>query len=274
MLYLGSIIIQQSDGMSYDLDECGFRVISFDPPQTAFNHSFTTIYNNKPTLTQTVVNQATIPLTLMIKACDYEDYELQVIKLKKVFSSFKPFYVINSRVPYIRYKVLAQAFDIKRLNNFYYSQTITINLLTVDGCGESVGLTSNQSFVNDLNSWGFGENIPSTELSYHFTQNSFTFWNLGNIPLMADSHPVLMKIKANANNLEIINHTTGQTWQLNKQISKDKELDITGMKPIYDGNNVFSNTNHSYLDFEVGSNQIEIKNASDLDITFETRFYY
>lgn len=271
---MASIIIQQSDGTTYDLDEHDFKVISFDPPQTAFNHSFQTIYDYKPTLTQTIVNQATIPLVLMIRANDWEDYELQVIKLKKIFSSFKPFYVINSRIPYLRYKVVAQAFEIKRLSNFYFSQNLTINLEMIDGCAETVGLTSDQTFINDLSSWGYGENMPTTPLNYTFDSNSFSFWNLGNIPLRAESHSVLIRFKGNANDLKIINHTTGQEWELKKQISKDKELDITGMKPVYDNSNVFADTNHAYLDFEVGENKIEIQNANDFKATFETRFYY
>lgn len=271
---LASIIVQQTDGASYDLDDCDFKVISFDPPNTAYNHSFQTIYTDKPTLTQTAINQATIPLVLMIRANDYEDYELQVMKIRKIFSSFKPFYVINSRVPYIRYKVVAQSFDIKRLSNFYFSQNLTINLNMIDGCGETVGLTTDNTFVNELNSWGFGENVPSTPLTYKFSSNTFSFWNLGNFPLRADSRPVMIRFNGNANNLAIINHTTGQEWQLNQSISSDKELLISGMKPVYDGNNVFSSTNHAYLDFETGENKIEIQNANDFNITFETRFYF
>lgn len=272
--YLASIIVQQTDGTSYDLDDCDFKVISFDPPNTAYNHSFQMIYTDRPTLTQTAINQATIPLVLMIRANDYEDYELQVMKIRKIFSSFKPFYVVNSRVPYIRYKVVAQSFDIERLSNFYFSQNLTINLDMIDGCGETVGLTTDNTFVNDLNSWGFGENIPSTPLTYKFSDSTFSFWNLGNFPLKADSRPVMIRFNGNANNLAIINHTTGQEWQLNQSISSDKELLISGMKPVYDGNNVFSSTNHAYLDFETGENKIEIQNASDFNITFETRFYF
>lgn len=271
---MASIIVQQSDGTNYDLDDCGFKVISFDPPNTAYNHASQTIYADRPTLTQTTINQATIPLVLMIKANDYEDYELQVMKLRKVFSSFKPFYVINSRVPYIRYKVVAQAFEIKRLSNFYFSQNLTINLVMVDGCSETVGITSDDTFVDDLSSWGFGENIPTTPLKYQFKEKMFSFWNLGNFDLKADSRPVLIRFKGSANNLKIINHTTNQEWQLNQNISGDKELLISGMKPVYDGNNVFKNTNHAYLDFVSGENQIEIQNAGDFTITFETRFYY
>lgn len=274
MELLPSIIVQQSDGTSYDLDDCDFKVISFDPPQLAYNQSFQQIYDDKPILSQTTIQQATIPLTLMVRAHDFEDYELQVVKLRKVFSSFEPFYVINSRIPYIRYKVVAQGFDIKRLNNFYFSQNITINLLMVDGCGETVGMTSDDSFINDLSSWGYGENAPNTPLKYSFNSNSFSFWNLGNIPLKADSRPVLIKFKGNANNLIIKNDTTNQTWQLNSQITSDKELDITGMKPVYNGSNLFANTNHAYLDFAVGENKIEVQNASNFNISFETRFYY
>ena len=273
-MLLSSIIIQQSDGNSYDLDDNDFKVVSFDPPQIAYNHNFQQIYTDRPMLSQTTVQQATIPLMLMIRAEDYGDYELQVIKLKKIFSSYQPFYVINSRIPYIRYKVVAQGFDIKRLDNFYFSQNVTINLLMVDGCGETVGMTSDKSFVDDISSWGYGENIPSTSLKYSFSENKFSFWNLGNIPLKADSRPVLIKFKGNANNLKIINHTTNQTWQLNSQITSDKELDITGMKPVYNGSNLFANTNHAYLDFAVGENKIEVQNASNFNISFETRFYY
>lgn len=269
-----SIIIQRQDGTKYDLDQCDFKVISFDPPFFNYNHSFTNISDDIPTLTQTTMQQMTIPLVIELHANDYYDYELQVLKLRQIFTSNEYFYIINSRIPFLRYKVVAQAFDIKRLSNFYYTQSITINLIAIDGCAETLGVTSDSTFTKDLSSWGLGENIPTKTISYTFNSNVFTFYNLGLLTLKADSRPVLMKINATADNLQIINKTTNQTWQLNHHIDSNNELDLNGVKPVYQGQNLYSSTNHGYLDFVSGANDIEISNASNLTITFETRFYF
>ena len=269
-----SIIIQHQDGTSYDLDQCDFKVVSYDPPNINYNHSFTNISDDLPTLTQTTIQQMTIPLVVELQAHDYYDYELQVLKLRQIFKSNQYFYVINSRIPFLRYKVVAQSFDIKRLSNFYYSQNITINLIAIDGCAETLGVTSDSTFISDLNSWGIGENIPTKQISYSFSCNNFTFYNLGLLDLKAESRPVLMKINATADNLKITNKTTNQIWQLNTHIDSNNELDLNGVKPVYNGQNLYANTNHAYLDFVSGANEIEIDNASNLKITFETRFYF
>lgn len=271
-----SIIIQRLDGTTYNLDDLGIRVISWDPPSPNYQHTFAQIHELKATLTDTQIQQTTAPLVIQVRAHDIYDYELMRQRVLDIFSSFESFYVINMRIPMIRWKCVAEAFEYPRLSNFWFTQPITINLVYGEGFAESVALTSEDSFTTPNGKWGIGMNIPSdTDISYHFDTNNFDIWNLGNIPLLADERPVLFEFKGRVSSqLTINNNTTGQAFKLNKTLSKSDTLQLYGMKPMVNHKSVFGSGNHAYLDLAKGKNQFTISGATDLTLDISTRFYY
>lgn len=272
-----SILIQRLDGTKYNLDEMDFRVISFDPPSPNYQYTYTQIHELKATRTNTQIQQTTAPLVIQIKAHDVYDYELQRLRLMKIFASYEDFYVYNMRTPFIRWRVRAQAFEVPRLSNFWFSQAITINLDYEDGFAESVSLSSEENFTKSDGKWGFGMNIPrDRDITYHFgSSNTFDVWNLGVIPLYADERPVLYEFKGNvASQLVITNKTTGQTFQLYRALNTGNTFQLYGMKPVIDSQGVYANGNHAYLDLAVGKNEFEIIGATDWTLSVSTRFYY
>lgn len=272
-----SIMIQRQDGTTFNLDEVGLRVVSFDPPAPNYQHTFTNISELRATLTETQIQQTTIPLVFQIRAKDFYDYELMAMRVKDIFRSYEEFYVINMRIPMIRWKVVAEAFEIPRLNNFYFSQPITVSLDCGEGLAESVSLTSEDNFQAYDAKWGRGMNIPrDRDISYHFSNlGTFDVWNLGHIPLKADERPVLYEFRGNVGSqLTITNTTTNQTFQLNKSLSTGNLLQLYGMKPVVDNVGCYQNGNHAYLDLAVGKNTFNLSGASDWSLDVSTRFYY
>ncbi|MGJ3844005.1 phage tail family protein, partial [Lactiplantibacillus plantarum] len=59
---MSSIVIQKMDGTIYDLDKLGIHVISFDPPGSNYQHTFTQMSEYSTVLTDTQMQQTTIPL--------------------------------------------------------------------------------------------------------------------------------------------------------------------------------------------------------------------
>lgn len=266
---MSSIFIERLNGTIYDLDNLGFVVQTFDPPSTNYNHTIQQIGLQGETLVGTTVGSLTIPLSLIIKANSVNDLELQRLKLKNIFDSSEMFYVYSDRIPYLRWKVVAESFSFPQTSNFWQA-TATINLICPDGYAESQGTTLNPS------NYGWGMNVPSQRLDYIFdNQTNINVYNAGNIDLKADEHPVKIIFNGDVSQkLTIKNKTTNQTFEYNRSLSKDKTLIIDGLIPIENDSQMYYASNHAYIDFKRGWNNLQIEGATNFTIKFDTKFYY
>ncbi|MFT8937407.1 phage tail domain-containing protein [Liquorilactobacillus sp.] len=273
--YPSTIIVQRLDGTIYDLGKLGFRVTSFDPPSPNWQHTYQQVGKYGAQLINSEVQQTTIPLVLDGIATDNYDLELQRLMLRQIFSSHEPFYVISMRTPYLRWKVVADTFSIAQLNSYHKLKSVAINLLCGDGYAESTATTLTP-FTYDAESWGIGMNLPNgVDLDYSFTVPSFKVYNASIIPLNADERPVTIVFKGTVpSSLSIFNKTTGQTFTLTRKLSTSDTLIIKGLVPIVNSSQDYGNSNHKYLDFATGWNDIQVVGATGFTISFETRFYY
>lgn len=272
-----TILIIRQDGTIYDLGKLGFRVKSFDPPSPQYTHTFQQFGSHGVELVDTKTQQMTIPLVLNIIAYDTQDFELKRMQLHYIFNSDEEFYVMTTRMPYLRWKVVAEPWTANQLNNFWSARDVSINLTCPTGYAESTATTL-QPFTYESNAWGVGEFLPlKTKPRYSFTESTFKLFNAGTIPLKAEEHPVTITFKGNIpRKLSIINHTTNQTITFEKKLDNHATLIWHGLVPVLQGvqNYGMGISNHGYLDFAVGWNDIEIVGANNFQITFDTRFYY
>lgn len=275
--YQGEIIIQRRDGTIYDLEKEGIKVINFDPPSANFQHTYNQIGKFGAELVDTQIQQMSIPLTFDVTARENYDYELQRLKVLRIFSSTEPFYVINMRTPFLRWKVVADSFTYPRLGNFWKAKNVAINLVCYDGLAESTATTLDP-FTFDGGTYGIGMGIPLDSTGYQFSnQNKFTILNPSIIPLLASERPVKVVFKGDApNGLTIKNNTTGQEFKYLKQLTSSDEFKLIGLVPIVNGVQRLGNelSNREFLDYAIGNNDIEIIGSNNFTIQFITRFYY
>lgn len=270
-----TILIERQDGTIYDLGKMGFGVVSFNPPSANWQHTWQQVGKYHASLINSEVQQTTIPLVLDAFATDNYDMELQRLMLRQIFISNEYFYVISMRTPYLRWKCVAEAFDITQLDNYHKLKSVTISLLCIDGFAESTA-TTQTPFTYDAESWGIGENLPNgVDLDYTFTTPSFKVYNASIIPLRAEEHPVTIAFQGVvASSLSIENVTTGQTFTLSRALTASDSLILKGLVPIVNGSQDYGASNHAYLDLAAGWNEFKITGASSFTISFDTRFYY
>ena len=151
---------------------------------------------------------------------------------------------------------------------------MTINLDCPSGYAESTYTSLEMAKDNSL--MGFGINLPvEQEFQAQFTTSDFTFTNIGLIPLQSDERPVTITFNGSVSNaLTITNQTTNQSLTITKSLSGNDTLVITGFMPTLNGTPIYGNSDHGYLDFVRGNNQIHIDGATSFTISFDTRFYY
>lgn len=273
----GSIVVQRRDGTTYDLEKEGIHVISFDPPSSNFQHTYTQIGKYGAELSDTQIQQTTIPIVFDVSSRDNYDYELQRMKVMRIFSSSEPFYIINMRMPYMRWKVVAEAFSYPRLNNYWKAKSVSINLVCYDGLAESTATTLD-SFDISGNKYGIGMGIPFETPIYTFTnQPAFNFYNPSVIPLLASERPVTVLVQAYApQGITIKNTTTGQSFTYHHALTKNDAFELRGLIPVVNGIQRFGNdwSDRSFVDYAIGNNAMQLKGSSDFTISFLTRFYY
>ena len=273
---LSSIFIKRLDGTEYDLDKLGFRVITFEPPGVNYAHTYVQQSKVGQVLTDVVIDKMTIPLTLMIQAEDTIDLELKRLDLKRIFNSDEPFYVYTNRIPYLRWKCVVDGpISYPQIENFWQA-TATINLSCPLGLAETVATTADSDFSYESGKWGLGLNIPhGVELKYVFDSSPCRVYNASNIDLRADELPVEITFNGNVKDaLTITNSTTNQIFKLSGSYTKQDTIVIDGIVPTINGTEQYSKTNHAYLDFVKGWNDITVDGATDYTIKFNTRFYY
>ncbi|WP_269780574.1 phage tail domain-containing protein [Pediococcus pentosaceus] len=151
--FKSTFIIQRMDGTTYDLGKMGIRVRSFDPPSPSYQHTFQQVGKYNAVLTDTKVSQLVIPFVFDIYANDNYDYELQRMQVSKVFESSEPFYIINLRIPFLRWRVVADAFSVQRLDNYWKASSISVNLNCIDGYAQTIATTLDD-IKNNGNKWG------------------------------------------------------------------------------------------------------------------------
>lgn len=273
----GSIFIFRNDGTTYDLESEGIRVISFDPPSANFQHTYNQTGDYGTELVNTQVQQLTIPIIFDVTALDNYDYELQRLKVLRIFSSTEPFYVVNMRIPWLRWKVVAEAFSYSRLNNYWKAKSVSVNLVCPDGLAESTATTLDP-FTFDSNSYGIGMGLSFDAYKYSFTNKKrFNIHNPSIIPLLASERPVVINFKGTApNGITITNHTTNQSFNFKRSLTRSDEFKLIGLVPIVNGTQRFGNdwSDRGFVDYAIGDNDIEVTGSDDFDISFKTRFYY
>lgn len=271
---MASIMIKHLDGKVFDLDALGFRVVSYNPPTASVTYTYQQIGNYGTTLTGAQTAQLVIPLVVVIKARDMNDYRMQLIKLHSIFYTDEYFYVYDSKMPYLRYKVRAEQIAPTQDGNFWQSNNVTINLDCPSGYAESTYMSL--EMAKDHSLMGFGVNLPiEQEFKAQFNTPDFTFTNIGLIPLQADERPVTITFNGSvASALTITNKTTNQSLKISKILSASDMLTITGFMPAVNGAPIYGDSDHGYLDFARGDNDIHIDGSTSFTISFNTRFYY
>lgn len=267
------IQIIRKDGSSFWLSDIGVQVEKFSPPAPSFSRSYSPVGQYNVIASDPHVSERKIPLVFDVRTEDNPEQELQRLAMFDLFRGYEDFYVISSVAPFIRWPVHADdGFSFEPYGaSPIITDDITVNLVVTNGFGETVQSTSNMASDMFL-----GMNIPVDCLPpYSFSnQSDMRVFVGGSIPLTADGRPAIITFNGNVDSqLSIANKTTGQTFQLNQALNKSQTLTLYGMVPVVDGNNVYDKSNHAYLDFAKGVNELSVSGASDFSLAFDTRYY-
>ncbi|MEK4269876.1 phage tail family protein [Bacillus sp. FSL W8-0940] len=184
-----------------------------------------------------------------------------------------PYYISTDLLPNLRFRVTCDGnFSIpKEKEKNHVSFTVEFNNYT--GLAESKFTTlTKQNFHGEY--WSPGMNIQMHDnLEYVFkNRKRFQVYNTGDAFINPMQHDYNVTLRASGKNVTIINHTNGERLKIEQELKKSqpvtfiKQYTVINDKPV--------KTSGRLPGLDIGSNDFEIQNTDDFEITFDTRFYY
>lgn len=266
------LIIQTLDGKTIDTSDI-LTLSTFKPSQPMRDSVFQQIDGRKGAL---LVTNELAPRSVEVEgfflARDLSDFILQRDELYQLFDSEDPFFIIDSRQSFKRWKVTCDSFESKFLYSRYGEVKITFNAF--EGMAESTG-TTQTPFSFDADAWGIGQNMVSDDLVYTFNSRRFRVYNAGDFEVDPREKPLTITFKGASENLEIRNATTGEIWQYNGTTNPYDTITLDRVYVRKNATSVFNNTNRKTITLVKGWNDFVINGASSaFELAFDFRFYY
>ena len=201
------------------------------------------------------------------------DLVLQKTELRELFTREPEFYLIYSKEPGKKYRVVYDSIDDERKGAIY--TRYTVNLGAIRGYSESIATT-----LTDFNleeEWQFSQGLVAEDYKYTHQTSHFIIYNAGSFEIDPREHYLRITLEGESEgNVTIFNKTTGDRFIYYPSLSTNlgQTLVLDGVIPKLNGVSCGINTNHGLINLVEGVNEIEIQNITRVKSSWDFRFLY
>ncbi|EGP5615976.1 TPA: phage tail family protein [Enterococcus faecium] len=201
------------------------------------------------------------------------DLVLQKTELRELFTREPEFYLIYSKEPGKKYRVVYDSIDDERKGVIY--TRYTVNLEAIRGYSESIATT-----LTDFNleeEWQFSQGLVAEDYKYTHQTSHFIIYNAGSFEIDPREHYLRIALEGESKgNVTIFNKTTGDRFIYYPSLSTNlgQTLVLDGVIPKLNGVSCGINTNHGLINLVAGVNEIEIQNITRVKSSWDFRFLY
>ncbi|HGF7987512.1 TPA: phage tail family protein [Enterococcus faecium] len=201
------------------------------------------------------------------------DLVLQKTELRELFTREPEFYLIYSKEPGKKYRVVYDSIDDERKGVIY--TRYTVNLEAIKGYSESIATT-----LTDFNleeEWQFSQGLVAEDYKYTHQTSHFIIYNAGSFEIDPREHYLRIALEGESEgNVTIFNKTTGDRFIYYPSLSTSlgQTLVLDGVIPKLNGVSCGINTNHGLINLVEGVNEIEIQNITRMKSSWDFRFLY
>lgn len=201
------------------------------------------------------------------------DLVLQKTELRELFTREPEFYLIYSKEPGKKYRVVYDSIDDERKGAIY--TRYTVNLGAIRGYSESIATT-----LTDFNleeEWQFSQGLVAEDYKYTHQTSHFIIYNAGSFEIDPREHYLRIALEGETEgNVTIFNKTTGDRFIYYPSLSTNlgQTLVLDGVIPKLNGVSCGINTNHGLINLVEGVNEIEIQNITRVKSSWDFRFLY
>ncbi|WP_202765360.1 phage tail family protein, partial [Enterococcus lactis] len=199
------------------------------------------------------------------------DLVLQKTELRELFTREPEFYLIYSKEPGKKYRVVYDSIDDERKGAIY--TRYTVNLGAIRGYSESIATT-----LTDFNleeEWQFSQGLVAEDYKYTHQTSHFIIYNAGSFEIDPREHYLRIALEGESEgNLTIFNKTTGDRFIYYPSLSTNlgQTLVLDGVYPKLNGVSCGIDTNHGLITLAEGVNEIEIQNITRVKSSWDFRF--
>ncbi len=201
------------------------------------------------------------------------DLVLQKTELRELFTREPEFYLIYSKEPGKKYRVVYDSIDDERKGVIY--TRYTVNLEAIKGYSESIATT-----LTDFNleeEWQFSQGLVAEDYRYTHQTSHFIIYNAGSFEIDPREHYLWITLEGESEgNVTIFNKTTGDRFIYYPSLSANlgQTLVLDGVIPKLNGVSCGINTNHGLINLVEGVNEIDIQNITRVKSSWDFRFLY
>ncbi|MDB1679497.1 MULTISPECIES: phage tail family protein [Enterococcus] len=201
------------------------------------------------------------------------DLVLQKTELRELFTREPEFYLIYSKEPGKKYRVVYDSIDDERKGAIY--TRYTVNLGAIRGYSESIATT-----LTDFNleeEWQFSQGLVAEDYKYTHQTSHFIIYNAGSFEIDPREHYLRIALEGESEgNVTIFNKTTGDRFIYYPSLSTNlgQTLVLDGVYPKLNGVSCGIDTNHGLITLAEGVNEIEIQNITRVKSSWDFRFLY
>ncbi|EGP5178129.1 phage tail family protein [Enterococcus faecium] len=201
------------------------------------------------------------------------DLVLQKTELRELFTREPEYYLIYSKEPGKKYRVVYDSIDDERKGVIY--TRYTVNLEAIRGYSESIATT-----LTDFNleeEWQFSQGLVAEDYKYTHQTSHFIIYNAGSFEIDPREHYLRIVLEGESEgNVTIFNKTTGDRFIYYPSLSTNlgQTLVLDGVIPKLNGVSCGINTNHGLINLVEGVNEIEIQNITRVKSSWDFRFLY
>ncbi|WP_281528730.1 phage tail domain-containing protein [Enterococcus faecium] len=201
------------------------------------------------------------------------DLVLQKTELRELFTREPEFYLIYSKEPGKKYRVVYDSIDDERKGAIY--TRYTVNLGAIRGYSESIATT-----LTDFNleeEWQFSQGLVAEDYKYTHQTSHFIIYNAGSFEIDPREHYLRIVLEGESEgNVTIFNKTTGDRFIYYPSLSTNlgQTLVLDGVIPKLNGVSCGINTNHGLINLVERANEIEIQNITRVKSSWDFRFLY
>ncbi|QQV81909.1 phage tail family protein [Enterococcus faecium] len=201
------------------------------------------------------------------------DLVLQKTELRELFTREPEFYLIYSKEPGKKYRVVYDSIDDERKGVIY--TRYTVNLEAIRGYSESIATT-----LTDFNleeEWQFSQGLVAEDYKYTHQTSHFIIHNAGSFEIDPREHYLRIVLEGESEgNVTIFNKTTGDRFIYYPSLSTNlgQTLVLDGVYPKLNGVSCGIDTNHGLITLAEGVNEIEIQNITRVKSSWDFRFLY
>lgn len=150
----------------------------------------------------------------------------------------------------------------------------TVDLVFTNPSGMAQSLVRSDKLPDDLDSLGFGMNLPARPLSYVGTSNQFNIYNPSDVAIdpYVNHHDLVITVKGSGA-FTLTNQTNGTSIKLNKAMANSDTFVLNGVIPTLNGSTDVD-TDFGHIELERGDNDIRLSGLSSANVTFSFPFLY